>query len=136
MDLLFCLGERQLESIQPFFPKSCGVSRVDESKVLTGSIHGLRYGLLRVNAPAAYGPHNTLCSRCRRWSDKGVFKLIFSQLARPDGPDGPDGTETEAVVMVDATDVKAHPTASSLNKGGDPADRWRQRGHDQQRLSC
>ena len=57
------------------------------------------------------GPHKNLYNRCRRWSDKGVFKLIFSQLARP------DGTEVEEVLMMNAADVKAHPTASSLKRG-------------------
>ena len=108
---LFWLCEHQLERITPFCPKSRGVRRADDGKVLSGSIHVLRHGLPRVDAPPTYGPHKTLYNRCRRWSDKGVFKLIFSQLARP------DGTEAEEVLMMDATDVKAHPTASSLNKG-------------------
>ncbi len=35
--------------------------------------------------------------------------------------------------MIDATDIKAHPTACSLNKGGvPPPDWWYQGGHDQQ----
>jgi len=42
-----------------------------------------------------------------RWSDKGVFKLIFSELARF------DGTETEEVLMIDAVDRKADRPASS-----------------------
>ena len=63
--------------------------------------------------PAADGPHKTLYSRCRRWSDKGVFDLIFSESSASDAPE-PD------VLMIDATDLKAHPTASSLNKGGCP----------------
>ena len=45
MDRLFWLSEGQLERIKLFFPKSRGVRRVDESKVLSGSIHVLRYGL-------------------------------------------------------------------------------------------
>ncbi len=34
-----------------------------------------------------------------------------------DAPEPPDSAEPE-VLMIDATDIKAHPTASSLNKGG------------------
>ena len=64
----FWLSERQPGRIKPFFPKSRGVSRVDESKVLSGSIHVLRHGLPWVDAPAAYGPHKILYNRCRRWS--------------------------------------------------------------------
>ena len=107
---LFWLSERQLERIKPFFPKARGVSRVDDRKVLSGIIHVLRYGLRWVDAPAVYGPHKTLYNRFRRWSDNGVFELIFTELARS------DGTETE-VLMIDVNCLKAPPMASSLNKG-------------------
>ena len=53
---LFWLSERQLESIQPFFPKSRDVNRVDDRKVLSGAIHVLRHGLYWVDAPPADGP--------------------------------------------------------------------------------
>ena len=43
----------------------------------------------------------------------GVFELIFSELSAS------DAAELE-VLMIDATDIKAHPMASSLNKGGAP----------------
>ena len=69
---------------------------------------------LGVGAPATYGSHKTLSNRFRGWSDKVVFALTFSRLARS------DSTEPEEVLMMDATDVKAHPTASSLNKGHVP----------------
>ena len=39
MDGLFWLREEQLEKIKPFFPKSRGVSRVDDRKVLSGIIY-------------------------------------------------------------------------------------------------
>ena len=35
---VFWLRERQLESVQTFFPKSRGVRRVDDGKVLSGMI--------------------------------------------------------------------------------------------------
>ncbi len=52
-------------------------------------------------------------------SDKGVFDLIFSELSASDSAESPDAAEPE-VLMIDATDIKAHRTASSLNKGGVP----------------
>ncbi len=73
-----------------------------------------------VDAPAADGPHKTLYNRFRRWSDKGVFDLIFSELSASDSAEPPDAPEP-AVLIIDATDIKAHPTASSLNKGGVPS---------------
>ena len=43
----------------------------------------------------------------------GVFDLIFSELS------GCDATKPEAL-MLNATDLKAHPTSSKLNKGCEP----------------
>ena len=73
-----------------------------------------------MDAPAAYGPYKNLYNRFRRWSQKGVFQLIFSELARSAGTEPEAGGEPEEVLMVDATCVKAHPTACSLKKGGLP----------------
>ena len=111
MEGLFWLSEEQLERIKPFFPKSRGVSRVDDRKVLSGSIYVHVTACALVDAPAAYGPYKTLYNRFRRWSEKGVFKLLFSELARS------ANTEAEEVLMMDATTVKAHRTACSLKKG-------------------
>ncbi len=106
-------------------------------KVLSGIIHVMQKGLRWVDAPAADGPHKNLYNRCRRWSDKGVFELIFSELSASDAPEPPDSAEPPdapepAVLMIDATDVKAHPTVSSLNKGAPPPDWLYQGVHDQQ----
>ena len=139
MDGLFRLSEEQLERIKTFFPKSRGVSRVDDRKVLSGIIYVQRHGLRWVDAPAAYGPYKTLYNRCRRWWEKGVFQLIFSELARsadtePETGAGPEaGVDPEEVLMIDATYVKAHRTASSLKRGRCTAlDRSHQRGPHQQ----
>ena len=48
-----------------------------------------------------------------------MFELIFSELSVSDSAELPDAPEPE-VLVIDATDIEAHPTASSLNKGGDP----------------
>ena len=108
MDGLFWLSQEQLERIKPFFPKSRGVRRVDDRKVLGGIIYVLRNGLRWVDAPAAYGPYKTLYNRFRRWSVTGVFQLIFSELSRP------EDTEAGGVLMVEPPTSKpiAPPPAS------------------------
>jgi len=106
----FWLGEEQLARISGFFPLSHGVPRVDDRKVVSGIIHVIRNGLRWRDAPAAYGPHKTLYNRFIRWSRMGVFDRIFSALVAEGGP--PDR------LMIDATHLKAHRTASSLLKGG------------------
>ncbi len=106
----FWLSEEQLARIQPYFPRSHGVPRVDDRKVISGIIHVIRNGLRWRDAPAVYGPHKTLYNRFIRWSKMGVFEQIFAALVAENGP--PDR------LMIDATHLKAHRTASSLLKGG------------------
>ncbi len=110
MSDLFLLSPAQMSKIQPFFPKSHGVTRVDDRRVVSGIVYVLKYGLQWKDAPKAYGPHKTLYNRFRRWTELGVFDRIFSHLAASEGP--PD------TLMIDATHLKAHRTASSLLKGG------------------
>ena len=112
MSDLFWLTEAQMQRLRPFFPKSRGMPRVDDRRVLSGIIFINRNGLRWRDAPREYGPHKTLYNRWRRWSEMGVFARILVELAD-------QGSET-STVMIDATYLKAHRTASSLRakKGG------------------
>ena len=110
MSHLFWLSHRQMKRIEPHFPLSHGVPRVDDRRVISGIIHVLRNGLRWRDAPADYGPHKTIYNRFVRWSRLGVFNRIFADLAGRAGE--PDR------LMIDATHLKAHRTASSLlNRG-------------------
>ena len=106
----FWLSREQLSRIDPYFPMSHGVPRVDDRRVISGIIHVIRNGLRWRDAPEVYGPHKTLYNRFIRWSRMGVFDRIFAALTAEGGP--PDR------LMIDATHLKAHRTASSLLKGG------------------
>jgi transposase len=121
MDDLFWLTEAQMARLKPFFPLSHGVPRVDDRRVLSGIIFINRNGLRWRDAPAAYGPPKTLYNRWVRWSRLGVFARILTELAA-------EGQEVETV-MIDATHLKAHRTASSLRgkKGGANASSGAQR---------
>ena len=112
MSEFFWLTEAQMERLRPFFPKSRGKRRVDDRRVLSGIIFIQRNGLMWKHAPAAYGPPKTLYNRWKRWSDMGVFARIMVGLAS-------EGTDRKTI-MIDATYLKAHRTASSLRlkKGG------------------
>ncbi len=123
MAQLLRLSAEQVVRIRPFFPKEWGGKRVDDRKVLCSIIHGTRSSLRWGDAPAVYDPHKTLYNRRCHCSDKGVFDLIFSELSASDSAEPPDAPEPE-VLMIDATDIKAHPTVSSLNKGGVPPPGW------------
>jgi transposase len=110
MSDLFWLTQSQMRRIEPYFPLSHGVPRVDDRRVISGIVFVLRNGLRWRDAPAEYGPHKTLYNRFIRWSRLGVFNRIFEALARKGGK--PDR------LMIDATHLKAHRTAASLLKKG------------------
>ncbi|RDJ21920.1 transposase [Bosea caraganae] len=96
--------------IEPFFPLSHGVPRVDDRRVLSGIVFVIRHGLRWGDAPKDYGPHKTLYNRFVRWSRLGVFDRILTALAvQADEPN---------VIMIDSAQLKAHRTAASLLKKG------------------
>ena len=110
MEVPFQLSRAQMRRIEPFFPLSHGVPRVDDRRVVSGIIYVIKHGLMWRDAPKAYGPHKTIYNRFIRWSRLGVFNRIFAELAGKAGE--PDR------IMIDATHLKAHRTAASLLKGG------------------
>jgi putative transposase len=110
MDELLMLSPDQMRRIEPCFPRSHGVPRVDDRRVLSGILFVIRNGLRWRDAPAGYGPHKTLYNRFIRWSRLGVFNRILAELAARSG-----GTEQ---LMIDATHLKVHRTAASLLKKG------------------
>ena len=106
MSDLFWLSDPQMARLEPFFPKSHGKPRVDDKRVLSGIIFINRNGLRWRDAPAAYGTHKTLYSRWKGWSEKGIFSRMKAGLAAEHGE--------ENTVMIDATYLKAHRTATSM----------------------
>ncbi|WP_417275566.1 IS5 family transposase [Celeribacter halophilus] len=110
MSNLFWLTDEQMARLRPFFPKSHGKPRVDDRRVLSGIIFINRNGLRWCDAPKEYGPSKTLYNRWKRWSEMGVFARIFEGL----GAEAMDPT----TIMIDATYLKAHRTASSLRGKG------------------
>ncbi len=110
MSDLFLLSLAQMRRIEPFFPRSHGIPRVDDQRVISGIVYVIRHGLQWKDAPHGYGPHKTLYNRFVRWSRLGVFDRIFTALSAQAG--APER------LMLDSTHLKAHRTAASLLKGG------------------
>ena len=106
MSDLYWLTDEQMERLKPHFPKSHGRPRVDDRRVLSGIIFVNRNGLRWRDAPPAYGPHKTLYNCWKRWSEAGVFIRMMDGLS--------GGRAERRTVMIDATYLKAHRTASSL----------------------
>ena len=110
MDDLLLLSEAQMRRIEPHFPLSHGVPRVDDRRIVSGIIFVIRNGLRWRDAPKEYGPHKTIYNRFIRWSRLGVFNRIFGALTAKAGK--------ADQLMIDATHLKAHRTAASLLKKG------------------
>ena len=86
--------------------QSHGRPRVDDRRVLSGIVFVNRNGLRWCDAPKDYGPHKTLYNRWKRWGEKGIFLQMMEGLAA--------ASAEPKTVMIDATYLKAHRTASSL----------------------
>jgi transposase len=56
MSNLYWLSEDQMARLRPYFPKSHGVPRVDDRRVLNEIIFINRNGLRWCDAPKEYGP--------------------------------------------------------------------------------
>ena len=106
MSDLYWLNDDQMARLVPYFPKSHGKPRVDDRRVLSGIIFINRNGLRWRDAPKEYGPHKTLYNRWKRWSEKGIFAQIMMGLAAEHSE--------EKTVMIDATYLKAHRTATRM----------------------
>eukprot|EP01036_Dinobryon_divergens_P054432 gene54432-72739_t len=130
MSNLFWLTNMQMARLQPLFPKSHGKPCVDDRRVLSGIIFTNRNGLRWCDAPKEYDPPKTLYSRWKRWSDRGVFARMMAGLAVE--------AAVPKTVMIDATYLKVHRTATSLrSKKGcrrpeGPSDRPHEGQHEHQ----
>ncbi len=107
---LLLLSDAQMRRIEPYFPLSHGITRVDVRRVISGIVFVIRNGLRWCDAPPGYGPHKTIYIGFVRRSRLGVFNKIFAELARKAGK--------PSRLMIDATHLKAHRTAASLLKKG------------------
>ena len=126
MSDLFWLTDAQMARLAPYFPKAHGKPRVDDRRVLSGITFIICNRLRWRDAPTTYGPYKPLYSRWRRWSGKGIFARMMAGRAAEHGED--------TTVMVDATYLKAHRTATSMavKKGAWPPDRPYQRRYEHQ----
>ena len=60
MSYLIWLSEVQMRRIEPYFPLSHGVTRVDDRRVISGIIFVIRTALRWRDAPRDYGPHKAI----------------------------------------------------------------------------
>lgn len=106
MSNLYWMTDEQEERLKPFSPNWHGKPRVDDRRVLIGIIFINRNGLRWRDAPREYCPPKTFYNRWKLCGDMRVFARMMEGLAS-------EGAEQKSV-MIDATYLKAHRTASSL----------------------
>ena len=82
---LFWLSQVQMRRIERYFPRSHGIARVDDRRIVSAIVFVIKNGLRWRDAPRDYVPHKTIDNRFVRWSRLGVFNKIFAELARKSG---------------------------------------------------
>jgi transposase len=111
------LTDTQFLKIAPQLPTNTrGKPRVDDLRVISGIIHVLKSGGRWIDAPPEYGPKKTLYNRHVRWVAKCVWSRLFQALAQAGGP--------LAEVLVDASAVEAHRSASGGKRMARPVGKW------------
>ncbi len=106
----FWFSDAQWARIEPLLPTGVrGKPRVDDRRVLSGIVHALRCGGRWADCADVYGPKKTLYNRFVRWSERGIWQGIFSELAG--AGDAPDR------LFIDSSCIKVHRCAGG-GKGG------------------
>ena len=82
MSDLILLSRTHMRRIEPFFPRSRGLVRVDDRRVISGIIYVIRHGLQWKDAPRGYGSHKTLTTG----SSAGAGLACSPASSRPSRP--------------------------------------------------
>jgi putative transposase len=81
---LFLLSGAHMRRIERYFPRSHGIARVDDRRIVSAIVFVIKSGLRWRDAPREYGPHKTIVRRSRM----GINK-IFAELAGKGGKPEP-----------------------------------------------
>jgi len=104
------LDNLEWRAIEPLLPRSRGIKRVDDRRVLNGILWRLRTGRSWAAIPARYAPPGTCHARFIRWRDAGVWSRILHAVAEVHGG---------ALELIDATTTgvpaayRKHPIAAN-----------------------
>lgn len=104
------LREDQWERISEVLPGKdgdVGRSSVDNRRFVEAVIWIGRNGGRWRSLPADYGKWSSTHKRFKRWSDKGIWQMIFNTLAKDSDMEW---------VMIDSTIVRAHQHATGVKK--------------------
>src|SRR4051812_48224876 len=107
---LYWLSDGEWARIEPLLPRGRrGAHRVDDRRVISGTMHMLHSGARWRDCPLEYGPYTTIYNRFNRWSRQGIWLAMFEALT--------GRSPLFGSVAIDATHIKAHRSAAGA-KGG------------------
>ena len=122
MSRLAVLSDVQWARIEPLMPSSYGQRGRpfrDHRQVVEGIIYRLRTGVAWRDLPVAFGPHQTVSKRHRRFCGDGTWDRIHARLVADADALG----EVDWSVSVDSTINRAHQHATTLSRLERPAGR-------------
>jgi transposase len=76
------IDNREWRAIEPHLPRSRGIKRADDRRVLNGILWRLRTGRSWASIPDRYGPSSTCHARFVRWRDAGVWSRIVDAVSQ------------------------------------------------------
>jgi len=79
------IDNHEWRAIEPHLPRSRGIKRVDDRRVLNGILWRLRTGRSWASIPDRYGPSSTCHARFVRWRDAGVWARIVHAVSEVHG---------------------------------------------------
>ena len=98
----------KIEHLLPGKAGDPGRTAADNRGFVNACLWVLKTGAAWADLPERFGKYNTIWKRCDRWAAAGVWEQVGRALG------GEDVTDQDAgEVQLDATSVKAHPTAST-----------------------
>ena len=107
---LYWLSDAEWARIEPLMPRGRrGAHRVDDRRVISGTVYMLRSGARWRDCPSTYGPYTTIYNRFNRWSRQGIWFEMFERLTGSSG--------ITATVAIDNSTIKVHRSAPG-GKGG------------------
>jgi len=96
----FWLTDREWAAIEPHLPTNQpGARRVDDRRVISGTLHVLRTGCHWRDGPTVYGPPTTVYNRYSRWTRRGLWQRLYDAFSEV----SPDERQ-----VIDAAMVRAY----------------------------
>jgi len=111
------LNERQWQRLQPLLPPrkpQVGKPNLDHRQIINGIRWRLRTGAPWRDLPERYGKWQTVYSRFRRWTRRGVWGKVLAALQTEEDARGNVDWE---IHFADGSVVRAHQHAAGAKKG-------------------